>query len=116
MKTLGQRIRELREANNFSLRELAKKIEISAPFLSDIELGRRYPSEEVLASLANGLGVGVEALRTYDTRIPVEDIKRLAETNPAYGIAFRKLVDKKISPEDLIRLAEGKSKSRKKGI
>ncbi|MGH9962328.1 MAG: helix-turn-helix domain-containing protein, partial [Pyrinomonadaceae bacterium] len=64
MKTLGQRIRELRDAKELSLRELAKKLEISAPFLSDIELGRRYPSDEVLASLARKLGVGLEGLRT----------------------------------------------------
>ena len=50
MKTLGQRIRELREEKDFSLRELAKKSGVTAPFLSDIELGRRYPSEKVLSA------------------------------------------------------------------
>ena len=48
MKTsgLGQRIRELRGKKDLSLRELAKKLDVSAAFLSDIELGRRYPSEK----------------------------------------------------------------------
>jgi transcriptional regulator with XRE-family HTH domain len=115
MKSFGRRIRELRQDRELSLRELAKKLEISAPFLSDIELGKRYPSEDVLASMARELGVSLEGLRTYDTRPPVEDIKRLAETNPAYGIAFKRLIATKVSPEDLINLAESKSKSRKKG-
>ena len=46
--TLGQKIHELRDKADLSLRELALKISVSAPFLSDIELGRRFPSEEVL--------------------------------------------------------------------
>jgi transcriptional regulator with XRE-family HTH domain len=48
--SLGQRIRELRDKADLSLRELAKKIGISSPFLSDIELGRR--SGQRLSQLA----------------------------------------------------------------
>jgi len=114
MKTLGERIRELREEKDLSLREFAKKLGgLSAAFLSDIELGRRHPSEKVLADMARVLGTTVEDLRKHDTRAPVEDIKRLATTNPAFGLAFRKLVDKDVSPEDLIALADKKS-SRKR--
>lgn len=40
MKTLGQRIRELRETKDLSLREFAKQLgDLSAAFLSDVELG-----------------------------------------------------------------------------
>jgi transcriptional regulator with XRE-family HTH domain len=49
--SLGQRIRELRDKADLSLRGLAMRIGISSPFLSDIELGRRFPSEEILAKL-----------------------------------------------------------------
>ncbi len=115
MKTFGRRVRELRQNRGLSLRELAKRLEISAPFLSDIELGKRYPSEDILAPMARELGVSPGVLKTYDTRPPVEDIKRLAETNPAYGIAFKRLIATKVSPEDLISLADSKAKSRKKG-
>ena len=52
MKTLGEKIRELREERDLSLRELAKKLNLSAAFLSDIELGRRNPSDKVLSDLA----------------------------------------------------------------
>lgn len=43
---LGERIREARTRKGLSLREVARKVKISAAFLSDIELGRRAPSEE----------------------------------------------------------------------
>ncbi len=109
-KTLGERIRELREAKDLSLREFAVKLGLSAAFVSDIELGRRYPSNKVLSDMAKILGTSVEELRKYDTRAPVEDLKRLASSNPAYGLAFRTIVDKKIKPEDLLKWAEKKGK------
>lgn len=108
MKTLGQRIRELREKKDLSLRELAKKLDVSAAFLSDVELGRRYPSDKVFAELAHKLGTTIEELRQHDTRPPVEDLKRMTESNPAYGIALRRVLDSEVSPEDLMRLADRK--------
>jgi transcriptional regulator with XRE-family HTH domain len=112
--TLGQRIRKLRVAKDLSLREFARRLHISAAFLSDIELGKRYPSERVLDEIARTLGVELEALQHYDTRPPFEEIKRLAETNPAYGMALRKIIDTGVTPQDLVRLAKAKSLGRRK--
>jgi transcriptional regulator with XRE-family HTH domain len=115
VKTLGQRIRELREAKDLSLREFAKKLGgLSAAFLSDIELGRRHPSDKVLAEMARVLGTTVEDLKTYDTRPPVADLKRLATSNPAYGLAFRRVIDTKVSADQLMKLADKTAKRRKK--
>ncbi|WAC06755.1 MAG: helix-turn-helix transcriptional regulator [Thermodesulfobacteriota bacterium] len=113
MKTLGQRIRELREKKDLSLREFAKRIGVSAPFVSDIELGRRYPSDKLFEIMANELDVSTEDLRVYDTRPPVEGLKRLTAINPQYAFAFRKVIDKNISPDDIIKFAEKKSKGKK---
>lgn len=113
-KTLGQRIRELREQRDLSLRELAKQLGVSAAFLSDVELGRRYPSGKVLQGIAQKLDATIEDLRKHDTRPPVEDIKRLTTSDPLYGVAFRRVIDEKISPQDLINLADKKSKRNKK--
>lgn len=111
IKTLGQRIRELRDQQDLSLREFAKKLGgLSAAFLSDIELGRRFPSEEVLQKMAVALETTVGDLRQYDSRPPVEELKKLAERNPAYGFAFRKMVEKHVSPEEIERFLEEKSK------
>ena len=115
LKPLGERIRELREECDLSLREFAAKLGgLSAAFLSDVELGRRHPSEKVLADMARVLGTDLEDLRKYDTRPPVEDLKRLANANPAYGLALRQIVERNISPEQLMALVERKRRSEKK--
>jgi transcriptional regulator with XRE-family HTH domain len=80
--SLGQRIHELQDKAALSLRGLAKRIGISSPFLSDIELGRRFPSEEILAKLARRFGSIAEELKQYDTRAPIADIKRLMDSDP----------------------------------
>lgn len=113
-KTLGQKIRELREAKDLSLRELAKRLDVSAPFVSDVELGRRYPSDKLFAAIAKELDVSADDLRTYDTRPPVEGLKRLTNINPQYAVAFRQVIDKNISPEEIIKFAEKISKGKKK--
>jgi transcriptional regulator with XRE-family HTH domain len=113
-QSLGEIVRELREKSDLSLRELAKKLEISAPFLSDIELGRRYPSDETLQKLSKILKVPVEELRRHDHRDSVADLKRLIESNPGLGFAFRTAVDElkqgKITAEEFERRVKGNSK------
>jgi len=104
--SLGQRLHELRDRADMSLRELAKKVAISGPFLSDIELGRRYPSEEILAKLARALNVPLEDLKQYDNREPIADLKRLMDSDPKLGFAFRTAVEKvksgELTAEDII--------------
>ena len=88
-KLLGTRIRELRLDRDISLRQLAARVEISPPFLSDIELGRRHPSKKVLARIAAEIGVSVEHLSQYDARPSVSELKRLAETDGEWSLALR---------------------------
>ena len=115
MKTLGERIRELREEKDLSLRELAKRLGgLSAAFLSDVELGRRYPSDKVLADMARALGTTVDDLRRHDTRPPLEEIKRRSSANPAFGLAFRRVIDSDVSAERLIKLAEEAERKRRR--
>jgi transcriptional regulator with XRE-family HTH domain len=103
VKTLGERIRELREGQDLSLRELSKRVgEASAAFLSDVELGRRFPSEKTLTNLAVALGTTLEDLQEYDSRPPVEEFRRIAIANPALGVAFRKMAG--LSEEELLKL------------
>ena len=88
-KTLGEIVRERRNAADISLRELARRIGITPPFLSDIELGRRNPSEEVLAKMAQELNVPIEDLKKFDNRESITDLKRMMEENPELSFAFR---------------------------
>lgn len=106
-KTFGQAVKELRLKAGFSLRELAEKTKVTAPFLSDVELGRRFPSEEKLSELAKALGVDAAELKKYDFRETAAEVKKFLEQNPAYGFAFRTALnqaqDKGVSPEDLVK-------------
>ncbi|MEN6537876.1 MAG: helix-turn-helix transcriptional regulator [Bryobacteraceae bacterium] len=119
MKSLGDKLRELRELQDLSLRELAKKIgDVTAAHLSDIEFGRRHPSDDLLVKLASFFHVPLEELRTLDSRPPVEDMKRLVQSNPQFGFAFRKLVDeaaeKRVSPDDILRFVTERLDQEKK--
>jgi len=68
---LGQRLHELRDRADLTLAGIARKVGISSPFLSDIELARRFASEEILAKLAGALNVPLEDLKQHDNREPI---------------------------------------------
>ena len=103
--TLGQRLRELRESGGLSLREVARAANISAPFLSDVELGRRFPTNETLALIAQKLRASADDLKKHDHRSALADLKRLAEGNHTLGAALRALVDQvqsgNLTPDEL---------------
>lgn len=116
-KTLGQLLRELRQRANLSLRDLGEKLKdpatntpVSAAFLSDIENGRRFPSEDMIDKIAEALNCDAMELRKSDPRGPVREIQDLSTMNAKYAFAFRRAVDfvlgKKLSPEEFIRRVE----------
>lgn len=106
MEGLGPYIRELREKLDISLREFAKKLKRSAAFVSDIELGKRHPSDEVLADIASALGVSVDDLRAHDIRAPIQGIKDITQTDPKYALAFRTVIDRNISADALLEFVQ----------
>lgn len=112
MEGLGSFIRRRRDELDLSLREFAKRLDCSAAFISDIELGRRHPSEKVLAEIARVLDVKLDKLQAMDERAPIEDIKRLTQSDPRYALAFRTMIDKKVSAEELLALANQKREGR----
>jgi transcriptional regulator with XRE-family HTH domain len=116
MKTQGERIRELREELDLSLRELARSLDVSAAFMSDVELGRRYPTEEILAKIAKRLRTTLKDLKSHDSRAPVDELRRMAASNPAFGFALRQVVDgitdDQLTPEELLTMLEARRKQR----
>lgn len=109
----GERIRELRQAKDLSLREFAARLgKITAPYLSDIELGRRYPSDEVMARMAKVLGVSLDELRKLDPRAPVEELKQSITDDPQLAFALRQVVSKGVSGEELLRALNGLKKDK----
>jgi transcriptional regulator with XRE-family HTH domain len=106
MQTLGERLRELREKNRVSLRSLAARVRITAPYLSDIELDRRHPSDRVLADLARALHTPVDDLRQHDPKSLLSEIQRRIEDDAAYGLALRRLLNRCATTEELMRMVE----------
>jgi transcriptional regulator with XRE-family HTH domain len=62
LEELGRFIRDQRERAELSMRELAKRANISNPYLSQIERGLHEPSVRVLSSIAAALELSAEAL------------------------------------------------------
>ena len=81
---MGEEIREMRIKADFTLRAFAKRIDVSAAHLSDIEHGRRLPSDELLKRIVDSLvhvGATWERFKQLDTRIDPET-KKWLEKNP----------------------------------
>jgi transcriptional regulator with XRE-family HTH domain len=113
MVGIGPYIRKRRDELDLSLRELAKKLDCSPAFVSDIELGRRHPSEKVLAEIARILKVKLEELHQMDVRAPIDEIKRITHDDPTFALAFRTVIDKKISAEELLEFVKKKGDEKK---
>ena len=105
-------MRRRRDELDLSLREFAKRLDCSAAFISDIELGRRHPSEKVLTEIARVLNAKLEDLQAMDVRAPIDDIKRLTQNDPRFALAFRTMIDKKVSADELLQLANQKKGDR----
>ncbi len=64
-KLLGARIKELRKRADLSQDQLAEKVSIDGKYLSRIEVGKRYPSLELLDGIAYSLNVEMKELFYY---------------------------------------------------
>ena len=113
-KTLGQKIRELRQERDVSIRDLGDRLKgkddvnpVSAAFLSDIENGRRFPSDDMLVKLASILGVTVEELRNHDQRPLSREMKDLVKMNAQFSFAFRKAMEvvkeQNMTPDEFVQ-------------
>ena len=65
---IGERLRELREARNISMRTLATKSGLSANALSMIERGKASPSVSTLYKLVDALGVSITLFFASDSQ------------------------------------------------
>lgn len=105
--TFGEKIRKLREDLDLSLRAVAEKIDVSVAFLSDVELGRRFPKADTLKLLAKELRVTAEELSRYDFRDEADNIKKMMFSDAAAGVAFRTVAEqmkKGVTPQEILKL------------
>jgi transcriptional regulator with XRE-family HTH domain len=59
-ETVGSRLRIERERQGISLRELARRLDVSASLISQVELGRATPSVGTLYAIVNELGISLD--------------------------------------------------------
>jgi len=84
---LGAIIREQRELAALPMRQLAKSVGISNPYLSQIERGLRAPSEAVVEALAASLDLSVEELYRRAGYVEPETSEDPAHSDLAEAIA-----------------------------
>jgi transcriptional regulator with XRE-family HTH domain len=85
-KSFGQTIRELRlENTDYSLREFASLLDVSAPYISDIERDRRDPPKaDIVIKMAELLSVGANELLALADKTP-PDLHKTFKKNPTYN-------------------------------
>lgn len=59
-RQVGERIRELRELQNYTREGLAEKVDISAKFLYEIETGKKGFSADTLCRISKALSVSCD--------------------------------------------------------
>jgi transcriptional regulator with XRE-family HTH domain len=61
-ESVGRRLRAERERQRIGLRELARRVNVSASLISQVELGKATPSVGTLYSIVNELGMSLDEL------------------------------------------------------
>src|SRR4051794_11573463 len=61
-ETVGSRLRAERERQHISLRELARRLDVSASLISQVELGKASPSVGTLYAIVSELGMSLDEL------------------------------------------------------
>lgn len=72
IENVGRRLREQRERRKMSLRELARRIELSPSAISQIETGKSLPSVSTLYAIVTELGVSLDGLFEQGAVAPAE--------------------------------------------
>lgn len=98
---LGIELRKRREAKGFSLRDVAKKLDVKPPHLSRVENGESAITEEPLTKLCKILEEDPEDVMTYGGQVS-EDFADLMAANPEPFNDLRKLL--KSNPNALLRV------------
>lgn len=72
MKTIGKRIKELRQSKGVTQKELADLANINAAWLSQLENDAHSPAIETLIRIADGLGCKV-VVQFVNKEVPVNE-------------------------------------------
>jgi transcriptional regulator with XRE-family HTH domain len=79
MKTISERIKEIRATLGFSQREFSKRIYIVQSFYGDIELGKKSANERIIQLISTQFNVNKEWIKTGEGEMfiaPPPDARR----------------------------------------
>jgi transcriptional regulator with XRE-family HTH domain len=114
-ETLGDRVRRGRVEAGLGLRELARRLEKTPSYLSDIENDRRVPSEQVLGAISKELDVDFDELMGLAGRFG-EEAERYLRRSPAAAMLFRRISASRLGERELGELLQkAEQLSRKRG-
>jgi HTH-type transcriptional regulator, competence development regulator len=86
--TFGMRVRQLRHAKGWSLRDLAERVDVGFTYLSRVENERLnfgdYPSDALIHRLADALEANEDELLILAKRIPEPVKKRFLQRPDAF--------------------------------
>lgn len=103
--SVGHTIREARYRSGYSLRELARLIEIAPAYLSDIERNLRTPTERVLWAIAKRIDVDFDLLMRQAGRIP-ETVRQYVLREELAGRILRIMADAQLGSGDLQKILQ----------
>jgi transcriptional regulator with XRE-family HTH domain len=114
-QTFGQRVRELREQQKLGIREFAKRVSVSATYVSQIERGQTKPTEERVFAIAQALGENEDEMLALAGYIAADIQKLLFELpkeRTALVLATENLSKEQI--QELARVANEMPKQRRR--
>ena len=89
------RLKELRQKNGLTLRELGKKVSMHDSALSQYENGKRNPKKEIWKKLADFYGVSISYLQgNYDHLTKKEALQEISEIMTICGISKEELKER----------------------
>ena len=62
MKRFGEKLRNLRKRQGYTLKELGERLEVDHTFVSQLELNKRKPNAEMILKIADLFGVDLNVL------------------------------------------------------
>ena len=116
----GVFLRDLRQEKEIGQRKLARRLGISAPYLNDIEKGKRpAPKEEILRNMAEALEADLQ--RMFDlaaqsrNEIP-EDVANIIKQNPEITPLVRAIADYGLDGQKIKEVKKNIESSNVKGL
>jgi anti-sigma regulatory factor (Ser/Thr protein kinase)/DNA-binding Xre family transcriptional regulator len=89
---MGRKLKQVRRLKGMSLRQLAKRVDVSASFLSQVEQGKCQPSLESLSKLSAALDVTVDYLLREEQKTVKEMLELKLPNRLEYLAAVASLV------------------------